>query len=124
MSDSKVEVIVGGNSVEVDPSHYRVALGILTIGLPLLGIEATDGEDFISMVFPDSDSVEYFSSFLLAHKLFPDDSGGFEVNGSFRFDSVDGDLCTSYLVHVDLVRFDELEACLAAHTPVSAGASN
>ncbi len=124
MTESMVEVIVGENSVEVDPAHYQVALGILSIGLPLLGIEVHEGEDFISMVFPDSDSMECFSSFLLVHRLFPDGSDGFEVNGSFRMEMADGDLFPAYLVHVDLVHMLALETCLVAHTPSPAGTPN
>lgn len=124
MPDAKVEVTVGDNSVEVDPRYYRIALGILTIGLPVIDILTHEDEGFVSIMFPDSDSMECFSSFLLVHGLFPDDSDVLEVNGSFHTEMIDGNLCSTYLVHVDLVHVLALEACLAAHTPVPAGAPN
>ncbi len=132
----KVEITVGENSVEVDQKFYRIATGILTMGVPIMDVfegyagdgpeavaqrveDAAQGtpNDFVSIVFPDSDSMEFFSGFLLQHRLFPGSDGEPQVDGSFCVEMVDGDLCTTYFISVDPVHLPSLEACLVAHTP-------
>jgi hypothetical protein len=132
----KVEVTVGGNSVEVDQKFYRIAMGILTMGVPVMDVfEGYAGDDpdvvaqraedeangtpndFVSIVFPDADSMEFFSGFLLQHGLFPDSDGELQVGGSFCVEMIDGDLCTTYFISVDPAHLSSLEACLVSHTP-------
>ncbi len=139
----KIEVVYGGNSVEVDHKFYRIAMGIMTMGLPVMDVfEGYQGDDpdvqaqcerdeaegrkndFVSIVFPDSESMEFFSGFLLQHHLFPDDDGVPQVSGHYRVDMVDGDVEATYFVSVDPQHIPALEECLVAHTPSLSAVQN
>lgn len=111
----KVEVTVGENSVEVDQSFYRIATGVLTMGVPLLDVSRGDG--FISVIFPDSESMEFFSEFLLTHRMFVDGDDPPSVNGGFQLEMIDGDLSPTYFINVDDLHVPAFEACLVSHTP-------
>ena len=131
----KVEVTVGENSVEVDQKFYRIAQSILTMGFPIMDVfegypegpereafmakDAAAGEpnDLVSIVFPDSDSMEFFSGFLIQHKLFADEDGVLQVSGHFQVEMLDGDLEATYFISVEPTHLPALEACLVAHTP-------
>ncbi len=113
----KVEIVIDGHSVEVDHEFYRVATGILTMGLPIMDVFRNEGEDFASIVFPDSDSMEFFSGFLLTHNLFVDGDDPPSVSGGFQLEMLDGELSPTYLINVDDRHLQALESCLVAHTP-------
>jgi hypothetical protein len=125
----KVEVTYGDNSVEVEPRFYRIAVGMLTMGLPVMdvfqgGLDAVSSggetggpDDIVSIVFPDSDSMEFFSGFLIQHHLFLNEDGVLQVSGHFHVEMLDGDIETTYFVSVEPAHLPALEACLVAHTP-------
>lgn len=138
----KVEITVGENSVEVDQRFYRIAKGILTMGLPVMDVfqgypdgpdreaymardeAAGEPNDLVSIVFPDSDSMECFSVFLVQHRLFPDEGGLLQVHGHFQIEVIDDDVAATYFISVDPDHLPALESCLVAHTPSLSLAQN
>jgi len=117
MSD-KVEVVANGLSVVVSHEFYRVAAGLLTMGLPVLDVFRDEGDDFFSIVFPSSDSMEHFSVFLLTHRLFVDGDGQNPmVNGDFSLETDGDSVSMVYLLVVEDRHFSALEECLVSHAP-------
>ncbi len=117
----------GDCSVEVEPRFYRVALGVLKLQVPLMDVLQEDGEDFFSLVFMDSEHLEFVTDFLLVHGMFtgfgpdPDVPG---VNGSFHMHLMDGDLMPVYFLEVPEAAREALETCLMSHFPSPSGSSN
>lgn len=142
----KVEVMYGDDSVEVDPRFYRIAMGMLMMGIPIMDVfqgypgddpddpdamaaraldEAAGGpNDLVSIVFPDSESMEFFSGFLIQHQLFAAEDGVPRVSGHFQLEMFDGDLEGTYSISVEPAHLPALEACLVAHTPSLSSVQN